>query len=235
MTALTCVPAARLQIIGVGAAVLGDMSTRPNWGLNELDFVFSTLVVGSLMNFALMYLLAPTRSAASGAASKNIIAKLFDERTLTNMGAPGGHIFEAGYSLGGRATNLAVKACMFGVIGFAAGLAGTLLSNGLIQVRQKLDPNFELQNETPNVLLNSAAWTMHMGISSNVRYQALYGLDMVRAAALRSACTSSSALMRACIVAKSPVWPGVFVGRRAHSTELRWLGGQARPCDAEPG
>jgi len=29
----------------VGFSVVGDMSSRPNWGLNELDFVFSTLVV----------------------------------------------------------------------------------------------------------------------------------------------------------------------------------------------
>ena len=36
------------QIIGVGAAVVGDMSSRPYWGLYELDFVFSTLVVRSL-------------------------------------------------------------------------------------------------------------------------------------------------------------------------------------------
>jgi hypothetical protein len=36
-----CLP----QVIGVGASVIGDMSSRPNWGLNELDFVFSTAVV----------------------------------------------------------------------------------------------------------------------------------------------------------------------------------------------
>ncbi len=36
------------QIIGVGAAVVGDMSSRPYWGLYELDFVFSTLVVRAL-------------------------------------------------------------------------------------------------------------------------------------------------------------------------------------------
>jgi hypothetical protein len=35
------------QVIGVGASVIGDMSSRPNWGLNELDFVFATLVVSS--------------------------------------------------------------------------------------------------------------------------------------------------------------------------------------------
>jgi hypothetical protein len=34
-----------VQIIGVGASVVGDMSSRPYWGLYELDFVFSTLVV----------------------------------------------------------------------------------------------------------------------------------------------------------------------------------------------
>ena len=34
-----------LQVIGVTANVLGDMASRPNWGLNELDFVFATLVV----------------------------------------------------------------------------------------------------------------------------------------------------------------------------------------------
>ncbi len=36
------------QIIGVSASVLGDMASRPNWGLNELDFVFATLVVSCL-------------------------------------------------------------------------------------------------------------------------------------------------------------------------------------------
>jgi Protein RETICULATA-related len=33
------------QVIGVGAAVVGDMSTRKDWGIHELDFVFSTIVV----------------------------------------------------------------------------------------------------------------------------------------------------------------------------------------------
>ncbi len=29
----------------MSASVIGDMASRPNWGLNELDFVFATLVV----------------------------------------------------------------------------------------------------------------------------------------------------------------------------------------------
>ncbi|OVA09364.1 Protein of unknown function DUF3411 [Macleaya cordata] len=53
------------EIVGVSSCVLGDMASRPNFGLNELHFVFSTLVVGSIMNFVLMYLLAPTMGSAS--------------------------------------------------------------------------------------------------------------------------------------------------------------------------
>lgn len=168
-----------MQILGVGAAVLGDMSSRPNWGLNELDFVFSTLIVGSLMNFSLMYLLAPT-GAATGRLPGNAFARLFDERSLTRMGAPGGHIFERGFSLQSRALNLVFKSVMFGVIGFLAGLAGTCISNGLIGVRKLADPKYVTQNESPDVFLNSLAWTIHMGASSNIRYQILNGMDMVR-------------------------------------------------------
>ena len=76
------------QVIGVGASVIGDMASRPNWGLNELDFVFATLVVGSIVNFALMYLLAPT-GVAGAAAGGGLIAKLFSEQTLISLGAPG--------------------------------------------------------------------------------------------------------------------------------------------------
>ena len=38
------------QVIGVGASVVGDMASRPNWGLKELDFVFATLVVRLLQH-----------------------------------------------------------------------------------------------------------------------------------------------------------------------------------------
>lgn len=78
------------QVIGVGATVLGDMSSRPNWGLNELDFVFATLVVGSVINFSLMYLLAPTAGAAAAAGGGSIVQRLLSDEFLKKWGAPGG-------------------------------------------------------------------------------------------------------------------------------------------------
>lgn len=164
------------QVIGVGACVIGDMSARPNWGLNELDFIFSTLVVGSIMNFTIMYLLAPT--AAVSAASAPLLSRLIGDYYLKKWGAPGGNMFEPGaFSVAKRLTNLVYKGAVFAVIGFFAGVAGTSLSNGLLALRKQFDPNFKLQNEPPHVVWNAVTWGLHMGISSNVRYQSLGGLD----------------------------------------------------------
>lgn len=43
--------------------------------------------VGSILNFSLMYFLAPT--AGASAAGANILQKLFSEQTLRSWGAPG--------------------------------------------------------------------------------------------------------------------------------------------------
>lgn len=74
---------------------------------------------------------------------------------------------------------LLLQGFLFAFVGMCAGLTGTAISNALLLLRQKLDPNFKSQNEAPNVPLNAATWAAHMGMSSNVRYQILNGLDMV--------------------------------------------------------
>lgn len=167
------------QVIGVGASVLGDMASRPNWGLNELDFVFATLVVGSIVNFSLMYLLAPTASAAAAGASTGLISRIFSEQILTSWGAPGGHMFQSGFPLAKRALNFAYKGGIFAFIGMCAGLMGTTISNGLLLARKKMDPDFVIQNEPPSIVGNASCWALHMGVSSNLRYQLLNGMDMV--------------------------------------------------------
>lgn len=147
------------ELVGVTACVLGDMASRPNFGLNELDFVFSTLVVGSILNFVLMYLLAPTAGVAAASALPS-------------------HMFEPGaYSLGSRVATLMSKGATFAMVGFAAGLAGTAVSNGLMAMRKRMDPEFETPNKPPPTLLNAATWALHMGVSSNLRYQTLNGIE----------------------------------------------------------
>lgn len=156
------------ELVGVTSCVIGDMASRPNFGLNELDFVFSTLVVGSILNFTLMYLLAPTAASAS-----STLPSIFS-------GCPNSHMFEPGsFGLMARCGTFVYKGALFAAVGFAAGLVGTAVSNGLLAVRKKMDPTFETPNKAPPTVLNAVTWALHMGLSSNFRYQTLNGIEFV--------------------------------------------------------
>ncbi|GMJ01608.1 RETICULATA-RELATED 3 [Hibiscus trionum] len=177
------------ELVGVSACVVGDMSTRPNFGLNELDFVFSTLVVGSILNFTLMYLLAPTASASSSSSLPALFAN-----------CPPGHMFEPGaYTPMNRFGTFVYKGAVFAAVGFAAGLVGTAISNGLINMRKKMDPNFETPNKPPPTLLNALTWAAHMGVSSNLRYQSLNGVEYLLAKGLPPLVFKSSVVVLRCL------------------------------------
>ncbi|CAL9197191.1 protein RETICULATA-RELATED 3, chloroplastic-like [Musa acuminata AAA Group] len=178
------------ELVGVTANVIGDMASRPNFGLNELDFVFSTLVVGSIVNFVLMYLLAPTAaSAAASSALPGIFAS-----------CPTSHMFQPGpYSLFSRLGTFLYKGATFAAVGFAAGLAGTAISNGLIALRKRMDPAFETPNKPPPTVLNALTWSLHLGLSSNFRYQTLNGLEFLMEKTLPSAGFKASVVVLRCL------------------------------------
>jgi hypothetical protein len=83
----------------------------------------------------------------------------------------------------------------FAVVGFAAGLVGTALSNVLLSLRKKVDPNFVPQNQSPPTVLNAATWALHMGLSSNLRYQTLNGLEFSLAGWLNPAAFKSAVVV----------------------------------------
>ncbi|OIV98529.1 hypothetical protein TanjilG_12115 [Lupinus angustifolius] len=156
------------ELVGVPACIVGDMASRPNFGFNELDLVLSTLVVGSIISFTVMYLLAPTPSISS--------------TTLPSIFAtsPKSHMFEPGlFSLMDRFGTLVYKGSILAVAGLAAGLVGTLLSNGLTKMRVKLEENVGPTKKSPPIVLNALTWAAHMGISTNLRYQSLNGIEFV--------------------------------------------------------
>ncbi|GKV02967.1 hypothetical protein SLEP1_g15339 [Rubroshorea leprosula] len=176
------------ELVGVTACVLGDMASRPNFGLNELDFVFSTLVVGCIVNFILMYLLAPTASATS-----SCLPGIF-------ANCPTSHMFEPGaYSLANRLGTFVYKGAAFAAVGFAAGLVGTAISNGLIKLRKKMDPDFETPNKPPPTVLNALTWAAHMGVNSNLRYQTLNGVEFVLAKSVPPLVFKTSVVVLRCL------------------------------------
>ncbi|XP_071912128.1 protein RETICULATA-RELATED 3, chloroplastic-like [Coffea arabica] len=168
------------------------MASRPNFGLNELDFVFFILVVGSILNFLLMYLLAHT-AEVGGASSSGRLPSIF-------AACPPSHMFEPGaYGVFSRMGTFVYKSTLFAAVGFATGLVGTAISNALIKMRKKMDPNFQTPNKPPPTPLNALTWAVHMGVSSNFRYQALNGIEFLLAKGLPSFLFKSSVVVLRCL------------------------------------
>lgn len=209
------------ELVGVTACVIGDMASRPNFGLNELDFVFSTLVVGCILNFVLMYLLAPTMSVSTP--------------TLPSIFAscPASHMFESGpYGLISRLGTFVYKGVLFSAVGFAAGLVGTAISNGLIKMRKKMDPNFETPNKAPPTILNAATWAIHMGVSSNLRYQTLNGVEFLLANLFPPVLFKSSVVVLRCL---NNVLGGMSFVILARLTGAQSVGEEKQPVTDEAG
>ena len=80
-----------------------------------------------------------------------------------------------------------------------AGLVGTTLSNGLIKMRKKMDPTFETPNKPPPTFLNALTWAGHMGVSSNLRYQTLNGVEFMLERVLNPLAFKSSVLVLRCV------------------------------------
>lgn len=58
----------------------------------------SHVQVGSIVNFSLMYLLAPTAAAAAGSsvAGQSLLVRALSDEFLVKWGAPGGNMFQVG-------------------------------------------------------------------------------------------------------------------------------------------
>jgi hypothetical protein len=89
--------------------------------------------VGSILNFSLMYLLAPT--GAGAAAGGSLLGRALGPEFLQRWGAPGGNMFEPGFPLHKRLVNFGYKGVVFAGIGLLAGIVGTSVSNGLLVLR----------------------------------------------------------------------------------------------------
>lgn len=206
------------ELVGVSATAVGDMATRPNFGLGELDFVFSTLVVGSIVNFTLMYLLAPT-AAATASPAASAAASLPS------------YIFEPGpYSFPSRFATFVYKGVIFAAVGFASGLAGTAISNGLVSLRERgkgeeKGTEKPKKKKGPKTMLNAATWAVHMGLNSNLRYQTLNGVEFVMARAMPAALFKAAVVVLRCLNNVAGGMSFVMLGR---------LMGSQKAEEAEP-
>lgn len=167
------------EVIGNGTALVGEIAVRGPAIVDELEYVGADVAVGTVVEAAFVWLLAPltphARTAAAAAAAGSPLRSA--------LSALPASVFEASapgrvYSVGQRAASFFWTGGQYGAIGFGAGLAGTALTYGVIQARRALDAGYVPERPQPAVVPNSAAWAAFMAGSSNARFQAVDGVEL---------------------------------------------------------
>jgi hypothetical protein len=166
--------------IGICTKTTAEYTKRGEYFGSQLDFVFANLVMALIADFMLVWLPAPTfavHTAGVPAATNKISS--FMARAFAGcpdnafQKVPPGY---APFSLGQRAGAVIRNGSKLFGVGLFASLLGVGITNGLVGLRELLDPTFVPLNDPQNVLVMSAAYGSYMASSSNLRYQILAGL-----------------------------------------------------------
>jgi len=164
--------------IDTGCATLAELRKRGADFFDEFEFYLSDMIVGLVLDVALVSLLAPVAVVGAKPASaaqtglRKYIAKLPNA------------LFEANikglreYSMSQRVISFFYKAAQYAVIGFACGFVGQGMANSLMHLRRYLAGGATASDVAVPPLIKSAfVWALFMGVSSNTRYQTVVGLE----------------------------------------------------------
>jgi hypothetical protein len=165
--------------IGICTKTTAEYAKRQDKFESQLDFVAANILMALVADFMLVWLPAPTYAVGGkvGAASGGLLKKFNDvfkgcPENAFQVVPPGYAPFTLGQRAGAVVRN-GIK--LFGV-GCGASLLGVAITNGLIELRQFMDPSFVPLNDPQDVATMSAAYGLYMASSSNLRYQVLAGV-----------------------------------------------------------
>eukprot|EP00892_Ulva_mutabilis_P011686 jgi/Ulvmu1/8890/UM049_0072.1 len=163
-------------VIDSACATFAEVRKRGDEFWDELEFYLSDLLVGLVLDVVLVGLLAPT--AIMGRRRKAATTGL--QKALDRVPSA---VFEKGitgvreYSFGARAACVGVKFLEYSLAGMFCGLVGQGIANTAMMARRANSPDAEFTVDPPPLLKTALVWGLFMGASSNLRYQAVFGLE----------------------------------------------------------
>lgn len=160
--------------IGIGGKLTAEYQQRRSNFWREGEFVLANVIMALLADFALVYFPAPslslTSSATSGATT-NWLGRL-------SSSLPS-NIFQTDrpFTLAQRAGGFVFKSAQLFTVGFLCCFSGVVITNALMDLRQRVDPSYEPQTAKQNPLLMSVFYGTFLGLSSGSRYQLINGIE----------------------------------------------------------
>lgn len=154
-----------------GTNVYWEARQRGEQFWRELDLVAINTASAAAAAGAMVYMLAPARvGTAARAPWQEMLASLPN------------NVFEAGsktrsFTLGSRAMGFLSKAAELSAVGAVTGAAMSGLGSAAVQLRRRADPTFQPSVPVPEMSRAVAGMGAFMGLSANLRYNVLAGLD----------------------------------------------------------
>jgi hypothetical protein len=176
------------EYIGNGTQLVGEFLVRGREIVDELEYVLSDLIVGTVVEASFVVLLAPSvpfpqmYQQASGTFQRGWWQQLWNHYLKWAQSLPA-NAFEKSmpplrvYSLPSRIFTVLHTSTQYFMIGFACGIVGTAITYGLLGIRQTFDPAYKPVRPMPPVVPNSIGWGAFMALSSNPRFQLVEGLE----------------------------------------------------------
>ncbi|XAR68897.1 hypothetical protein NMG60_11000303 [Bertholletia excelsa] len=165
-------------VIDSGCATLAEVQKRGKDFWAEFELYFADLLVGVVVNVALVGMLAPYARIGQPSLSKGAFGRM-----LHAYAALPSSVFEAErpgcrFSVKQRISTYFFKGVMYGSVGFACGLVGQGIANMIMTAKRSIRKSEE-DIPVPPLVKSAALWGVFLAVSSNTRYQIINGLERV--------------------------------------------------------
>ncbi|XP_042512892.1 protein RETICULATA, chloroplastic-like [Macadamia integrifolia] len=165
-------------VIDSCCATFAEIQKRGKDFWSEYELYVADLLVGTVVNIALVAMLAPYARFGQPTASKGFLGCL----QAANAALPSS-VFEAErpgcrFTVQQRIATYFYKGVLYGSVGFACGLIGQGIANLIMTAKRSIRKSEE-DIPVPPLLKSAALWGVFLGVSSNTRYQIINGLEQL--------------------------------------------------------
>lgn len=163
-------------VIDTCCATFAEVQKRGEEFWSEFELYAADMLVGVVVNVALVGMLAPYARFGSRSASEGLLG-----RVRHAYDALPSSVFEAerpGYkfSVQQRIGTYFFKGILYGSVGFFCGLVGQGIANLIMTAKRSVKKSDD-DVPVPPLLKTSALWGAFLAVSSNTRYQIINGLE----------------------------------------------------------
>ncbi|KAG5114620.1 hypothetical protein JHK82_037889 [Glycine max] len=163
-------------VIDSCCATLAEVQKRGKNFWAEFELYAADLLVGVVVDIALVGLLAPYARIGKPSFSKGLLGQIQHA-----CAALPSSVFEAErpgckFSVMQRVSTYFYKGALYGSVGFGCGIIGQGIANMIMNAKRSFKKS-EHDIPVPPLLQSAALWGFFLAVSSNTRYQIINGLE----------------------------------------------------------